>query len=1008
MRAAQFERITEGPPAVDPGRAGDIARAAFGVRPVEVTRLPGETDANFRIATDDGPAYVLKVSGDRDRGRVTIQNALLAHIRRQDPGLPVPRPVRTAGGLDLVEQDLDGRPVLARLLSWLPGEPLAAIRDRSDELYADIGATAGRLAAAMAGAPPGDRPEPHYWDLRDAEAALDQCVPFVTDSGLGAGLGRARELLAERPVRWAGLPTAFVHHDLNALNILVGGPPRRTCGIVDFGDALHTARVADLAVLLAALTRIEPRPLRVAGVLAAAYHRAAPLTEDEVDALYPLLVARVATVAATTARLAEQGGHGDPRHRVPDTARQLARLVDLPPDFATATLRAACGFDPYPAGARARAWIAANPRAFHPVVAGRVTPVDLSAASELFDEVDPRRPDDLWVAVQAGVVAGSGPAVTRYAEPWFPRSARRATGAGEAATVSLGVALFGGGRVHAPLAGVVEATEGGVVLRHEVEPGVRFWTRFSGVRSDLPVGSPVEPGQPVGHLAGPDLRSGPGLVSGDDRYSATRHSRGAPPGAPSAQLTVVRPAHCAVPTHVRPSELEVWQALVPDSSALLGVSSGIRAWRPALPEAMAGRQAHLPRTHPTYFADPIDMVRARDCFFYDEQGHAYLDALNNVTLVGHGHPRLVRAAARQLARLNTNSRFVYGVLTEYAARLTATLPEGLDVVYFLNSGSEANDLALRMARYVTGREDIAVIEHAYHGYTSLVSDVSPARYKRYGKPGFTHPTPAPDRYRGEFGYDDPDSGARYATRAAEVFAAMGETGRPPAAFIYESLLAGGGQVVLPPGYLAEAQRAARAHGALTIADEVQVGFGRLGDAFWGFQTHGADIRPDFVTMGKAMGNGFPVAAMVTTREISERFDATGRFFSTYGGNPVACAVGLELLDVLEEEGLQANARRVGQYLRDRLWRLAEHHPLIGDVRGQGFYSGVELVADRETKLPAPAETLLVCERLKDEGVLVYPTGPDWNVLKLKPPLTFTEEHADALVDALDLVLRRNW
>ncbi len=975
--ATDYRRITEGPPSVDADQAREIARRVHGIEAVTLSRLPGETDANYRISGPDGAQYVLKVASAAERGRIEVQDEVLRHVERTDPELPVPRVVGTA------DWDLGGEPVVVRLLTWVPGEPLISVSERSDELYTDIGAVAGRLAAAMATAPSVGVPESHYWDLRRTDAALEQCEPFVTDPEL---IGRARELLAAHPVRWEALPEALVHHDVNTLNVVVGerGRPRRTTGILDFGDMLHTARVADLAILLAALTRTTDRPLRVAALLTAAYHGSVGLTEDEVDALYPLLVGRVAVVAATTARLAQEGSHGDPRHRTPDTTRQLARLLDLPAELATATLREACGFEPYPPGDRVLSWLDANRAAIQPVIRADLALIQLDAASEVYDEADPRDEAELLAAVRTAVEARRPDvAVARYAEPRFLGPARRSTGADEAASVSLGVTLFAapGTAVCAPLDGVVEPSggDGRVVLAHETADGTRFWTSLRGVAATVPPDSRVAAGQQVGHVVGREL---------------------------VAQLAAVSPT--AIPTHARRSEFDVWSRLVPDSSVLLGADSGITAWTPVLPTALAGRHQHLPRTHPTYFSTPINMVRARDCLFFDEDGRGYLDALNNVTLLGHGHPRLVEAAARQLRRLNTNSRFVYDVLTDYAERLTATLPDGLDVVYFLNSGSEANDLALRMSRYVTGRHDIAVIEHAYHGYTSLVSDVSPARYKRYGKPDWVHPTAVPDRYRGEFGYRDPDSGSKYAARAAEVFSELDTAGRPAAAFIYESLLAGGGQVVLPPGYLRGVHRAARERGILTIADEVQVGFGRLGEAFWGFQTQGEDIRPDFVTMGKAMGNGFPVSAMVTTREISERFDATGRFFSTYGGNPAACAVGLELLKVLEEEGLQENALTVGQYLRDRLGELAERHQLIGDVRGQGFYSGVEFVKDRETKEPASAETLLVCERLKDEGVLVYPTGPDWNILKLKPPLTFTETHADTFVETLDRVLERSW
>ncbi|WP_460444011.1 aminotransferase class III-fold pyridoxal phosphate-dependent enzyme, partial [Amycolatopsis cihanbeyliensis] len=650
-----------------------------------------------------------------------------------------------------------------------------------------------------------------------------------------------------------------------------------------------------------------------------------------------------------------------------------------------------CGLPAGPDTAAVTGWLADNAGTFRGVVCARTRPVDLSAGSPVFDEADPRDPATLRAAAQAAIVAAR-PAVpvTRYGEPRFLAPARRGTATGEPANVPTGVELFPAGDepVFAPVAGTVEATDPDLVLRHEPVRGVRFWTGYSGLATGLETGAEVAAGRRIG-----TVRADAGVPS--------------PPRLGIRLSTVPVTSWSDIPALVPPSEAPVWQELLPDPTALTGQPEPA-AWSPVLDRVLGTRAERLPATHPTYYDEPITMVRARDCWFYDEHGRSYLDSLNNVTLLGHGHPRLVDAATRQLRRLNTNSRFVYQSLTEYADALTATLPEGLDVVYFVNSGSEANDLALRMARYVSGRQDVVIIDDAYHGYTAAVSDVSPSRYRHYGKPGTTHPTPVPDRYRGPYGYADPRAGARYAGHVIDTFERLAGQRRAPTAFLFESLLAGAGQIVLPPGYLETVFAAAKRHGAFTIADEVQVGFGRLGEAFWGFQTQGPELVPDFVTMGKSMGNGFPVAALVTTRAISEAFDASGRFFSTYGGNPVACAVGLELLRVLEDERLQDNALHVGRYFRDRLAELASTHELVGDVRGQGFYSGVELVRDRGTREPAPAETLLVCERLKDEGILVYPTGPHGNVLKLKPPLTFTRAHADEFTSTLDNILEAGW
>ncbi len=417
------------------------------------------------------------------------------------------------------------------------------------------------------------------------------------------------------------------------------------------------------------------------------------------------------------------------------------------------------------------------------------------------------------------------------------------------------------------------------------------------------------------------------------------------------------------------------------------------------------RDKRLARSQRAYYFSPPAFVRGRGVWMYDEYGNTYLDTINNVTHVGHSNPRITRAATRQLAKLNTNSRFVYRGLADYADRLVSTLPDPLEVVFFVCTGSEANDLALRISRQVTGRQDVVILDGAYHGNTTAVMEISPNRYKGpggRGKPETTHELEIPNRYRGSYGYDDPDAGSKYASDAEAVFQRLHEIGSDPAAFIAESLMGTAGNVVLPEGYLEGVFASARRHGALCISDEVQVGAARLGSHFWGFQDQG--VVPDIVTMGKPIGNGHPMAAVVTTREIAQEFDDGVKYFNTFAGNPVSCAIGMEVLQIIEDEGLQENAQKVGQYLLSALSGLMDRHPLVGDVRGKGLYIGVELILDRASRAPAKEETYAISDALLGRGVISYPTGQFDNVLKIKPPMVFDKSHADFFVEALDAVL----
>ena len=383
-----------------------------------------------------------------------------------------------------------------------------------------------------------------------------------------------------------------------------------------------------------------------------------------------------------------------------------------------------------------------------------------------------------------------------------------------------------------------------------------------------------------------------------------------------------------------------------------------------------------------------------------------------------------------MGRLNTNTRYLHESILEYTAALATRLPEPLSVCFLVCSGTEANELALRMARAHTKKTGAVVVDGAYHGNSSSVINLSPYKFDGPGGKGvrpWVRIVPMPDPYRGIYRADavgDPPGagsddaarsiGRRYARHVAEALASLnGDDGmygsaKPlgAAAFFCESLLSCGGQIPLPPGYLESAVEQVRAAGAVYVADEVQVGFGRVGAHFWGFEEHG--VVPDIVTLGKPIGNGHPLAAVVTTPEIAASFANGMEYFNTYGGNPVSCAIGLEVLGIIDDEGLQPNAARVGAHLESRLRDLATRHPLIGDVRGRGLFLGIELVVDRDTREPAPDHAARAVERIRQRGILLSTDGPDHNVIKIKPPLVFSETDADMLTASLEAVLSESW
>jgi alanine-glyoxylate transaminase/(R)-3-amino-2-methylpropionate-pyruvate transaminase len=425
---------------------------------------------------------------------------------------------------------------------------------------------------------------------------------------------------------------------------------------------------------------------------------------------------------------------------------------------------------------------------------------------------------------------------------------------------------------------------------------------------------------------------------------------------------------------------------------------------PSPEEILALRQAHVSPGIFHYYKKPIAIVEGKGQYLFDDQGRRYLDGFGGIVTVsvGHCHPEVVAAANLQNETIShTTTIYLHPNIALYAKELAAKMPGDLKVCYFVNSGSEANDLALLMARAYTGNYDAIALRNAYHGGSPSAMALTSHHTWKFNVPhsfGVQHAR-MPDLYRGPFGSDDPDAGKKYAADVEDLVR-FGTSGRI-AAFIAESIQGVGGTVVFPDGYLKHAYAHARAAGGLCIADEVQTGFGRTGTHFWGFETQG--VIPDIVTMAKGIGNGCPLAAVVTTPEIAKTL-ATRIHFNTFGGNPVSMAQGRAVLRVIEKEGLQANSLKIGSRLTAGFHRLAEKHSLIGQVRGLGLMLGMELVKDRATKEPARDECAAVFEKCKDLGLLIGKGGLFGNVLRLKPPMCITEADADFMIEVIEEAL----
>jgi 4-aminobutyrate aminotransferase-like enzyme len=618
--------------------------------------------------------------------------------------------------------------------------------------------------------------------------------------------------------------------------------------------------------------------------------------------------------------------------------------------------------------------------------AARVAVLDLSATSPALHEGRWARPDiELELAAEA-LQSGAAATITRYAETRLTRSASLSSL--EPANSALGVlATFAAPQdISAPWSGVLR-------INSESADGSTGMTLIGeGLRLQLSawLGSAALPS--AGERS---VRAGDVLARDVVRLEVRAGREGSDAVAEFTTAALAR----------------AWTAISLDPTELLFGSQ--MSARPE-PDPGAAARDLLERRHRSfanaqeyYYARPPVMVRGWKEHLIDADGRIYLDMLNNVTSIGHAHPRLVQAITEQMSLLNTNSRFNYPAVVDLAERLTELLPAGLDSVFLVNSGTEAVDLALRISRAWSGRREVLAVREAYHGWSDLTDSVSTSIADNPNalatRPSWVHTVDAPNSYRGRYRAAE---AARYAEDAVAAVRALTETGTPVGTFIAEAYYGNAGGMALPEGYLGTVVAAVRAAGGLYVADEVQVGYGRLGEWFWGFEQQG--VTPDIVAVAKAMGNGYPLGAVITTAEIAEHYRSQGYFFSSAGGSPVSSVVGRTVLDVIRDERLQQNAALIGGYLKARLVQLADRHALIGTVHGNGFYLGVEFVRDRETLEPAAEETLAICERLRELGVIMQPTSDRQCVLKIKPPMCLTRESADFFVQALDEVLSTGW
>ncbi len=981
--------------------------------------LPGEVDANLRLKTGRAGAVIVKVTPagegvERAAARVDLQVAIFDHLDDAQLPFAVPKVQRSlSGDARLIVPCADGDSVLW-VCRWMDGEVLAERGHASPELCRDLGRSLGELdRALLTFSHEGTRRPDFKWDLCRAgwigshlDALCDDAVRSAVEDVCDRFVRRVQLCLGD-------VPRSVVHNDANDHNLLVAYRDGREilAGVLDFGDLCETIRVAEVAIAASYAAMLSDDPLAAIDAVVSGYDSVLTLSEKERELVVPLVETRLA-VSLVNSAIEVLDRPDDPYVTVSQAGarRLLLELNGRSHAVASVRLARACGATPS-RHAPVREHLEANRGRFEPVLdcgspLEEAPVLDLSFESLLVgDDVlrldatkMARHVEDVMREVHASCAIG------RYSEP-RPIYTDVAFGFDEPTarrrTVHMGIDVFApaGTWVRSPAAGRVVDVRvceghldygGLVVLEHGTPDGVMFCTLHGHLDpasiSGLRPGDELTPGQRFAQLGSVQVNGG---------------------WPPHLHLQVL--AHSAedlegVPWGVvNPDDLGAHLEVFPDPSPLVGGRLEQTVWR-AGPDLSSTRTDHLAANLATSYSEPLALVRGWRHILFDRDGRRYLDAYNNVPHVGHGHPAVVEAVARQTALLATNTRYLHYGIQRYAERLCALLPKELSVAFFTPSGSEANELAIRLVRQYTGRRDMCVMDHGYHGHTNAAMALSPYKFRQEGappQPEWVHVTAQPDVYRGS--YRGNRAGALFAADVTATVESLVAEGRAPAGYLCECLPSVGGQLELPAGFLATVYDAVRRAGGLCVADDVQTALWRTGDHAFGFERHG--VVPDILVLGKPLGNGFPIGAVVTTPEVAQAFSRGPEFFSTFGGSAVAMAAGLAVLDVLEQERLAENAQRVGALLVQELRGLAQRHESIGDVRGRGFFIGVELVRDADPAKPASELARRVKNRLRQRRVLIGTDGPDDNVLKIRPPMTFDENAASCVLGELDQALR---
>lgn len=933
--------------------------------------LDSYLDQNFLVQNSNGEKFVLKIANiETPKNWLDLQNKVVEHLYAD----VIPKIILSKEGKQMIFVSSHWW----RVLNFLEGTMLSSVPFRSKNLLHNIGYFVGGISKQLASFHHEAAERPIQWDLQQSALLLENWVTFVEDEKTKINILLVMENWKTKTTAISKIRKSLIHADLTRYNLLLDDKGENIQGIIDFGDVCFSWTIGEVAVLVleSAMTG-SPTPFEDAYNVIRSYHEVFPLTKEEIELLYSLIQLRSATIVGASARQLSMEPDNEYVRKQAIADREMFHQLGLEREkFATALFLEACKMN------SEETEIVHQFSTIYEIKSifgnnENLKIIDISPTSEIYNDGAWNNLEQCKQKIKNQLTDGFGRTIykTSILKP-FESNPK------ESETIALGIYAFApvGTAIYAPI-DIVFVNKIGDKCIFKTS---HFYLYLYGIDTSLLEGAVLKLGDLIGVIS-----------SEKANYQFPSHVYF------QIDSSGVASQFCL------PSETIGWEILCPDPSAFSGMES--KAIINKERETLDNRRAKvIQQAQEYYYQEPMNLVRGWQQYLISNDGRVYLDTINNVAHIGHSHPKVVDAAAKQLRKLNTNARFLYEENINYAERLLKYFPESLQVIFYTCTGSEANDLALRLARAYTNQNDVIVIDGEYHGNTTAVDEIStnlmdnPTASKSV-RP-FTHPLIQPNTFRGKYSADTTNVAELYAQDAQEKINFIESQGRGVAAFISESLLGSGGGVEMPKDYLKKVYEHVHKAGGVCIADEVQIGFGRMGSHFWGFQKEG--VLPDIVTLGKPMGNGHPISAVITTHEIADAYRKKYTYFNTFAGNPVSCQIANAVLDVIEDEKLQENASVVGNFLKQELEKLIDEFESVGAVYGHAMYLGVDLVVNKKTRKPDSQKALWVSEAMKQRGIIIYPTGDYYNILKIKPPMCFTKENAVFLVETLRTILSK--